>query len=67
MRFEDFAAQGRSGREACLAGVEAADVYVLLLGPRYGEPFEDSGLSPTAEEFKWRASEASQSWCSTNQ
>ena len=52
LRFEDFEAQDRSSREACLAGVEAADVYVLLLGPRYGKPFPDSGLSPTAEEFR---------------
>jgi hypothetical protein len=26
-------------------------VYVLLLGPRYGAPFPDTGLSPTADEF----------------
>ena len=52
LRFEDFEAQDRSSREACLAGVEAADVYVLLLGPRYGTPFPDTSLSPTAEEFR---------------
>jgi Domain of unknown function (DUF4062) len=52
LRFEDFEAQDRSSREACLAGVAAADVYVLLLGPRYGTPFPDTGLSPTAEEFQ---------------
>jgi hypothetical protein len=52
VRFEDFEAQDRSSREACLAGVEVADAYVLLLGPRYGTPFLDTGLSPTAEEFR---------------
>jgi Domain of unknown function (DUF4062) len=52
LRFEDFEAQDRSSREACLAGVEAADVYVLLLGPRYGTPFPDTSLFPTAEEFR---------------
>src|SRR5664279_141433 len=52
LRFEDFRSQDRSSREACLAGVQAADVYVLLLGPRYGDPFPDSGLAPTAEEFQ---------------
>jgi hypothetical protein len=52
LRFEDFEAQDRSSREACLAGVETADVYVLLVGPRDGTPFPDSGLSPTAEEFR---------------
>ena len=52
LRFEDFEAQDRSSREACLAGFEAAEVYVLLLGPRCETPFSDSGLSPTAEEFR---------------
>ncbi len=51
LRFEDFTSQDASSRAACLAGVDAADVYVLLLGPRYGDPFPDTGLSPTAEEF----------------
>jgi hypothetical protein len=51
LRFEDFEAQDRSSREACLAGVAAADVYLLLLASRYGTPFPDTGLSPTAEEF----------------
>ncbi|MCZ2847422.1 DUF4062 domain-containing protein [Modestobacter sp. VKM Ac-2978] len=52
VRFEDFTAQGRSSREACLAGVEACDVYVLLLGPRYGDPLPDTGKAPTEEEFE---------------
>jgi hypothetical protein len=51
LRFEDFAAPDASSREACLAGVVAADVYVLLLGPKYGDPFPDTGLAPTHEEF----------------
>ncbi len=52
LRFEDFEAQDRSSREACLAGVEDADVYLLLLASRYGTPFPDTNLSPTAEEFR---------------
>lgn len=56
LRFEDFESQDRSPRDACLAGVEAADVYVLLLGPRYGTPFPDTGLAPTAEEFQLASS-----------
>lgn len=52
LRFEDFVSQDRSSREACLAGVDAADVYVLLLGPRYGDRLPDSELAPTAEEFR---------------
>ncbi|WP_435122582.1 DUF4062 domain-containing protein [Micromonospora tulbaghiae] len=51
LRFEDFVSQDRSSRDACLAGVEACDVYVLLLGPRYGQPLADSGIAPTEEEF----------------
>src|SRR6266545_4598613 len=51
MRFEDYTAQPVPSREACLRGVDQADVYLLLLGGRYGEPLFDSGLSPTEEEF----------------
>lgn len=47
---EDFAAQGVSARNACLDGVESADVFVLLLGPRYGW-VAPSGLSVTEEEY----------------
>lgn len=50
-RFEDFTAQPQPSRDACLAGVEDADVYLLLLGPNYGEPIFDSGLAPTEEEW----------------
>lgn len=52
IRFEDFAAQNRSSREACLAGVALSDTVVLLLGPVYGQPIPDSGISPTQEEFE---------------
>lgn len=52
LRFEDFTAQDRSSREACLAGVDACDVYVLLLGPRYGDPLPDTSKAPTEEEFE---------------
>ncbi len=50
-RFEDYTAQPVASREACLRGVDQADVYLLLLGGRYGQPVFDSGLSPTEEEF----------------
>lgn len=50
-RFEDFGARDAPSRKACLTGVAQADVYVLLLGEHYGDPMEDSGLSPTEEEF----------------
>lgn len=51
LRFEDFVAPDASSRVACLRGVDAADAYVLLLGPRYGDKFPDSGMAPTHEEF----------------
>jgi len=50
-RFEDLTAQPLPSREVCLRGVQDADVYLLLLGPHYGEPVFDTGLSPTEEEF----------------
>jgi hypothetical protein len=52
LRFEDFVAPDASSRVACLRGVDAADAYVLLLGPRYGDKFPDSGMAPTHEEFE---------------
>jgi Domain of unknown function (DUF4062) len=49
--FEDFTSQPMPSRKVCLAGVEAAEVYVLLLGPNYGHPMPDTGVAPTEEEF----------------
>jgi hypothetical protein len=57
LRFEDFGAQAQPSREACLRGVEAADAYLLLLGPHYGHRFEATGQSPTQDEWTaatWR-------------
>lgn len=48
--FEDFTAQTVPSRQACLEGVRGCDVYLLLLGERYGYEFPETGLSPTAEE-----------------
>jgi hypothetical protein len=50
-RFEDFGARNATSRGACLDGVSQADVYLLLLGPHYGDQMEDSGVSATEEEF----------------
>lgn len=50
-RFEDFTARPVPPRQACLDGVSAADVYLMLLGERYGERTPDTGLAPTEEEF----------------
>jgi len=49
--FEDFTAQPVPSRQACLEGVRSCDVYLLLLGERYGYVFPETGLSPTAEEY----------------
>lgn len=51
IRFEDFGATPTSSRSACLDAVVASDVYVLLLGPSYGDAMPDTGMSPTEEEF----------------
>jgi hypothetical protein len=56
VRFEDFSAQSEPSRKACLQGVSEADVYLLILGPRYGHVFPDTGNSPTHEE--WTATTA---------
>lgn len=51
LRFEDFGSLPVPSREACLRGVQAADVYVLLAGPAYGDTWPDTGLSATHEEY----------------
>src|SRR5688572_23183686 len=45
-RFEDFGALPTPSREACVRGVQASDVYLLLLGPAYGDPLPETGQSP---------------------
>src|ERR1700732_1651947 len=50
-RFEDFAALPVPPRQACMEGVAAADIYLLLLGERYGDRMPDTGIAPTEEEF----------------
>ena len=56
IRFEDFTAQPVPSRAACLDGVATADAYLLLLGPNYGHRFDDTGQSPTQDE--WAAATA---------
>lgn len=51
VRFEDFGATPSTSRVACLSAVASSDVYVLILGPNYGERLADTGLAPTEEEF----------------
>ncbi len=48
---EDLAAQPNSPQIACLQGVRSADLVLLLMGARYGNPQSPSGLSPTHQEY----------------
>lgn len=48
---ENFGARPYSSERACLTEIEGSDVFVLLLGARYG--FEtDEGVSVTQQEFQ---------------
>lgn len=51
VRAEDFPASGDSPQSACLAGVRASDVVILILGDRYGYA-QAAGLSATHEEYR---------------
>ena len=51
VRAEDFPAFGGSPQSACLAGVRASDVVILILGDRYGYA-QAAGLSATHEEYR---------------
>lgn len=48
---EDYGASPETPQRRCLEGVRDADVVVLLVGERYGQP-QESGLSPTHEEYE---------------
>jgi hypothetical protein len=47
---EKFGAKPHSSQLACLEGVRASDIYVLILGAKYGFVAQ-SGLSATEEEY----------------
>ena len=49
---EDYGASPETPQRRCLEGVRDADVVILLVGERYGQLQEESGLSPTHEEYK---------------
>jgi hypothetical protein len=48
---EDFGARSDSPQVACLKGVRESDLFILMLGARYGAVQPASGLSATHEEF----------------
>lgn len=47
---EDFGARPDAPQRACLDGVRDSDIYLLLIGSRYGAS-TTGGVSPTEEEF----------------
>lgn len=51
VRAEDFGASSSSPRVACLSGVRASDLVILVVGERYGY-IQASGISATHEEFR---------------
>jgi Domain of unknown function (DUF4062) len=51
IQAERFPAQATSPQKACLHEARDADVIILVLGARYGEP-QSSGLSATHEEYR---------------
>jgi hypothetical protein len=51
VRFEDFGPRAVPPRQACLDAVARSDAYLLLLGPKYGYRFPETGQSATHDEF----------------
>lgn len=51
IRSEEFGASSDTPRRACMEAARTADLTLVLLGARYGEP-QSSGLSATHEEFR---------------
>lgn len=51
LRAEEWGARTDTPRQACLEEAREADVTLLILGERYGEPLA-SGLSATHEEYR---------------
>ncbi|MDO8731447.1 MAG: DUF4062 domain-containing protein [Actinomycetota bacterium] len=51
VRVEDYPAIVGSAQAACLAGIRAADVVILIIGERYGA-VQLAGLSATHEEYR---------------
>jgi hypothetical protein len=45
-RFEDFTVRPVPSRDACLTGLQEAEVYLLLLAKAYGEPMLHTGAAP---------------------
>lgn len=52
VRMEDFGSRDDVPIETCLAAVESCEVYVLLLGVRYGSIADQYNLSYTQVEYE---------------
>jgi hypothetical protein len=51
VRFEDVTTESIPPRAVCVQMVERSDIYLLLLGGRYGDPMPDTDMAPTEEEW----------------
>lgn len=51
IRAEHFGATSDTPQQACLQGVRASEILILILGSRYGHK-QESGLSATHEEYR---------------
>jgi hypothetical protein len=52
VRMEDFGARNKVPVETCVSEVESSDVYVLILGHRYGSLAPGYGASYTQVEYE---------------
>jgi hypothetical protein len=50
--FEEFGGRDADPEDAYLAEVEGADIYISILGKRYGKPLK-SRYSPTHTEYRY--------------
>lgn len=51
MKFEDLGARGEAPREMSITKIQEADVYLCIIGKKYGK-IKESGLSATHEEYQ---------------
>lgn len=50
--FDVFYTRGKSAQQACLDEVKKCDMYILIIGTRYGMTFPNDSLSITHREYR---------------
>jgi hypothetical protein len=50
--FKVFYDHGKSAQQACLDEIKKCDIYILIIGGRYGSIFPNETLSITHKEFR---------------